>query len=107
MNTYLMQNLAAGRRFLEEFTGCYQVGTYVTMLGNDKDFLATRVSYKLNLHGPSMTVQSACSTSLVAICQACQSLMTDGCDMASGWGGFDHLSTTARVPASGRRLGFA
>jgi amino acid adenylation domain-containing protein len=82
MNTYLMQNLATGRPFLEEFTGVYQVGSYVTMLGNDKDFLATRVSYKLNLHGPSITVQSACSTSLVAICQACQSLMTDGCDMA-------------------------
>ena len=82
MNTYLMQNLATGRRFLEEFTGVYQVGSYLTMLGNDKDFLATRVSYKLNLHGPSITVQSACSTSLVAICQACQSLMTDGCDMA-------------------------
>ncbi len=82
MNTYLMQNLAADRRFLEEFTGNYQVGSYVTMLGNDKDFLATRVSYKLNLHGPSITVQSACSTSLVAVCQACQSLLTDGCDMA-------------------------
>ena len=82
MNTYLMQNLATGRPFLEEFTGVYQVGSYVTMLGNDKDFLATRVSYKLNLHGPSISVQSACSTSLVAICQACQSLITDGCDMA-------------------------
>lgn len=82
MNTYLMQNLATGRPFLEEFTGVYQVGSYVTMLGNDKDFLATRVSYKLNLLGPSISVQSACSTSLVAICQACQSLMTDGCEMA-------------------------
>ncbi len=82
MNTYFMQNLAADRRFLEEFTGSYQVGSYVTMLGNDKDFLATRVSYKLNLRGPSITVQSACSTSLVAVCQACQSLLTEGCDMA-------------------------
>ena len=82
MNTYFMQNLASGRAYLEEFTGAYQVGSYVTMLGNDKDFLATRVSYKLNLHGPSITVQSACSTSLVAVCQACQSLLTDGCDMA-------------------------
>ena len=82
MNTYFMRNLATGREFLEDFTGAYQVGNYVTMLGNDKDFLPTRVSYKLNLRGPSMTVQTACSTSLVAICQAAQSLLTGGCDMA-------------------------
>ena len=82
MNTYFMRNLATGREFLEDFTGSYQVGNYVTMLGNDKDFLPTRVSYKLNLRGPSMTVQTACSTSLVAICQAAQSLLTGGCDMA-------------------------
>ncbi len=82
MNTYFMQNLVSGRRYLEEFTGAYQVGSYVTMLGNDKDFLATRVSYKLNLRGPSITVQSACSTSLVAVCQACQSLLAEECEMA-------------------------
>ncbi len=44
MNTYFMRNLVGGREFLEEFTGAYQVGNYVTMLGNDKDFLPTRVS---------------------------------------------------------------
>jgi amino acid adenylation domain-containing protein len=82
MNTYFMRNLVTGREFLEDFTGAYQVGNYVTMLGNDKDFLPTRVSYKLNLRGPSMTVQTACSTSLVAVCQACQTLLTGGCDMA-------------------------
>ncbi len=82
MNTYFMHNLATDRSFLENFTGGYQVGSYVTMLGNDKDFLPTRVSYKLNLRGPSINVQTACSTSLVAVCQACQSLLTNGCDMA-------------------------
>jgi amino acid adenylation domain-containing protein len=82
MNTYLMHNLAGGRKFLEDFTGVYQVGSYVTMLGNDKDFLPTRISYKLNLRGPSVAVQTACSTSLVAVSQACQSLLTGGCDMA-------------------------
>ncbi|WP_446745077.1 amino acid adenylation domain-containing protein [Silvibacterium acidisoli] len=82
MNTYFMRNLATGREFLEEFTGGYQVGNYVAMLGNDKDFLPTRVSYKLNLRGPSMSVQTACSTSLVAVAQAAQSLLTYGCDMA-------------------------
>jgi acyl transferase domain-containing protein len=45
------------------------------LIGNDKDFLTTRVSYKLNLRGPSVTVQSACSTSLVAAHMACQSLL--------------------------------
>ncbi|HEV2274303.1 MAG TPA: amino acid adenylation domain-containing protein [Acidobacteriaceae bacterium] len=82
MNTYFMQNLAADRQYLERFTAAYQVGSYITMLGNDKDFLATRISYKLNLRGPSITVQSACSTSLVAVCQACESLRAGGCDMA-------------------------
>jgi len=82
MNTYFMRNLATGREFLEDFTGGYQVSNYVTMMGNDKDFLPTRVSYKLNLRGPSMSVQTACSTSLVAVCQAAQTLLTGGCDMA-------------------------
>ena len=82
MNTYFMRNLATGREFLEDFTGGYQVSNYVTMMGNDKDFLPTRVSYKLNLRGPSMSVQTACSTALVAVCQAAQSLLTGGCDMA-------------------------
>jgi amino acid adenylation domain-containing protein len=82
MNTYFMHNLAGNRGFLEDFTGSYQTGSYVTMMGNDKDFLPTRISYKLNLRGPSIAVQSACSTSLVAVSQACQSLLTHGCDMA-------------------------
>ncbi len=86
MNTYFMRNLVADRAFLERFTEEYQSGSYTAMLGNDKDFLPTRVSYKLNLRGPSMAVQSACSTSLVAICQACQSLLTYGCDMALAGG---------------------
>ena len=42
-------------------------------IGNDKDYLTTHVSYKLNLKGPSVAVQTACSTSLVAVCLACQS----------------------------------
>lgn len=55
-------------------------------LGNDKDFLATYVSYKLNLTGPSFTIQTACSTSLVAVHQACLSLLNDECRMALAGG---------------------
>jgi len=86
MNTYFLHNLCADRAFASNFTGNYQVGAYQTMMGNDKDFMPTRVSYKLNLRGPSMTVQSCCSTSLVAVCQACTSLMTYQCDMALAGG---------------------
>ena len=53
-----------------------------TLISNDKDFISTRISYKLNLKGPSVTVQSACSSSLVAIHLACQSLLTEETDMA-------------------------
>ena len=54
--------------------------------GNDKDFLATRVSYQLDLKGPSVNVQTACSTSLVAVHWACQSLLSGECDMALAGG---------------------
>ena len=76
MNTYLAANLASH----PELIGL--VGQYQVMLGNDKDFLPTRVSYKLNLTGPSLNIQTACSTSLVAVCVACQSLLNYQCDMA-------------------------
>ena len=51
-----------------------------------KDYLATRVSYKLNLKGPSINVQSACSTSLLATHLACQSLLSGACDIALAGG---------------------
>jgi microcystin synthetase protein McyG len=52
------------------------------LVGMDKDFLTTRVSYKLDLKGPSVNVQTACSTSLVAVHLACQSLLHGDADMA-------------------------
>ncbi|MBV8138380.1 MAG: SDR family NAD(P)-dependent oxidoreductase, partial [Deltaproteobacteria bacterium] len=51
-------------------------------IGNDKDFLSTRLSYKLNLTGPSLNVQTACSSSLVALHQACRSIASGECRMA-------------------------
>jgi acyl transferase domain-containing protein len=57
-------------------------GFFQIKLANDKDFLATRVSYKLGLKGPSVSIQTACSTSLVAVHMACQTLLGGECDMA-------------------------
>ncbi|HEX5656174.1 MAG TPA: type I polyketide synthase, partial [Polyangiales bacterium] len=56
------------------------------LLALDKDFLATRVSYKLDLRGPSVAVQTACSTSLVAVHLACQSLLLGECELALAGG---------------------
>jgi amino acid adenylation domain-containing protein len=61
-------------------------GSLPALIGAGPDFLTTRVSYKLNLRGPSVTVQTACSTSLVAVHHACRSLLDGECDMALAGG---------------------
>jgi natural product biosynthesis luciferase-like monooxygenase protein/amino acid adenylation domain-containing protein len=86
LNTYLLENVCSDPRIARQLTRNYQTGELPTLLGNDKDFLTTRVAYKLNLRGPAMTIQCACSTSLVAVIQACQSLLTYQCDMALAGG---------------------
>lgn len=62
------------------------IGRMELMIGNELDYLATRVSYKLNLKGPSLTTQTACSASLTAVHLACQSLLTYQCSMALAGG---------------------
>jgi acyl transferase domain-containing protein len=68
-----------------ELGSSYVKQTLLTQ-GNNNDYLSSRVSYKLNLHGPSIAVQSACSTSLVAVHLACQSLLSGECDLALAGG---------------------
>ena len=82
MNRYLIKNLLQHNEILNS------LGELQTIINNDKDFLTTRVSYKLNLKGPSVDLQTACSTSLVAIHFGCQSLVTHQCDMALSGGVF-------------------
>jgi phthiocerol/phenolphthiocerol synthesis type-I polyketide synthase E len=65
------------------------------MVTNDKDHLCMQVSYRLNLRGPSVVVQSTCSTSLVAVSLACEALKAGRCDMALAGG------ATVRVPQRG------
>ena len=86
IDTYLLWNLCSNQAFLAKLVDSIQVGSLQTELGNDKDYLATRVAYKLGLRGPAMTIQTACSTSLVAIATACQSLEAYQCDMALAGG---------------------
>jgi phthiocerol/phenolphthiocerol synthesis type-I polyketide synthase E len=57
-------------------------GDLAVRMGNDKDFLATRAAFKMGLEGPAVVVQTACSTSLVAVHMACQALLGGDCDMA-------------------------
>lgn len=78
MNWYLHDLIRSHR--LESLTG-FQV-----MVAGDKDFLPTRVSYKLGLTGPSLNIQTACSTSLVAVHCACQALAGGECEAALAGG---------------------
>ncbi|MFC3890654.1 amino acid adenylation domain-containing protein [Lentzea rhizosphaerae] len=84
--TYLISNLLGGARLTPNATA------FELMIHNDKDYLATRTAYKLDLHGPCVTVQTACSTSLVAVHLACQALLNEECDVAVAGG------VSVRVP---------
>lgn len=81
MGSYFYFNVCSNADLVEE-TGMF----LLRHTGNDKDFLSTRVSHALDLRGPSVNVQTACSTSLVAIHYAAQALRSGECDMALAGG---------------------
>lgn len=79
-NTYFERHLCGRTEIID------RLGAFQTMLANEKDFVTTRTSYKLNLTGPSLSVSTACSTSLVATIQAFDGLMSGQCDLALAGG---------------------
>lgn len=85
LSIYLLQNLWPNRDLINS-SGVFQVA-----IGNDPTFLATNVSYHLDLRGPSVSVGTACSTSLMAVHLACQSLLAHESDMALAGGVAIHL----------------
>ncbi|HSX63121.1 MAG TPA: beta-ketoacyl synthase N-terminal-like domain-containing protein, partial [Pseudoxanthomonas sp.] len=78
--SYYQHNVLAHPNLIDK------VGAFQVMLGNEKDYIATRVAHKLNLTGPAISVHTACSTSLVAIGQAVDSLRAGRCGMALAGG---------------------
>jgi acyl transferase domain-containing protein/surfactin synthase thioesterase subunit/acyl carrier protein len=85
VSSYLVDRLSSSSE-LPGYTGG------VAHIGNDKDFPSTRISYKLNLTGPSINVQTACSSSMVATHLACQAVLAGECNMALAGG------ATVRIP---------
>lgn len=80
LNTYLWFNLLTNAEALTS------AGSLSVVIANDKDFLPAQVSYRLDLRGPSIAVQTGCSTSLVAVHMACQALLAGECEMALAGG---------------------
>ncbi|AMJ68152.1 peptide synthetase [Hymenobacter sp. PAMC 26628] len=78
-NTYFLHNVLGN-------PAASQVGSFQVMLANEKDYIATRTAYQLDLKGPAVSVHSACSTSLLAIAQAVQSIRSGQCEVALAGG---------------------
>ncbi len=85
-NSYFLRNIS-GDETLKDTLDDYQI-----IIGSEDDYLATRVAFKLDLRGPAITVQTACSTSLVAVHMASRSLLNGECQMALAGG------VSVRVP---------
>nr|WP_107909031.1 polyketide synthase [Streptomyces chartreusis] len=80
LSSYLLHHILPS----DEYRG--QAHSHHVLMGNDRDFLATSVSYRLGLRGPSMTVQSGCSSSLVAVDMAKTALLAGQCEVAVAGG---------------------
>jgi len=81
-NSYYFKNILSNPNILETH------GEHQTSIANGPDYLATRVSYKLNLKGPSLSIYTGCSLSLISVCLGFDSLMSYQCDMALCGGSF-------------------
>ncbi|UOR05308.1 amino acid adenylation domain-containing protein [Hymenobacter aerilatus] len=79
-NTYLLHNVLGNAAVME------QVGAFQVMTANEKDYVASRTAYQLNLQGPAVSVHSACSTSLLAIAEAVKSIRAGQCELALAGG---------------------
>ncbi|AKD55176.1 type I polyketide synthase [Spirosoma radiotolerans] len=79
-NTYYLNNILGHKELID------QAGAFQVMTLNEKDYIASRTAYQLNLKGPAVSVYSACSTSLLAITQAVQSIRNGQCDVALAGG---------------------
>lgn len=95
-STYLLNALMSGDPFDSMAYGA-NMRTVSLAMGNDKDYIATRVAHSLNLTGPAVSVQTACSSALVALHLACQSLLVGDCELAVAGG------VSVRVPS---RVGY-
>lgn len=79
-NTYYLNNVLSNRDLIE------RVGSFQVMTVNEKDYIATRTAYELNLKGPAVSVHSGCSTSLLAIAEAVENIRSGRCDIAIAGG---------------------
>lgn len=79
-NTYYQNNVQGRPEIIN------QVGSFQVMTVNEKDYISSRTAYQLNLKGPAVSVYSACSTSLLAIAQAVESIRKGQCDVAIAGG---------------------
>lgn len=79
-NTYFTHNVLSDKEAIE------RVGSFLVMTANEKDYIATRLAHEMNLKGPALSIHTACSTSLVAVTAAVESLLNNKCDMALAGG---------------------
>ncbi|MFJ6780853.1 type I polyketide synthase [Streptomyces yangpuensis] len=84
-NTYLLRNVLPHRDIVAD------VGETASLIAAEKDHVATRTSHRLDLHGPAMTVQTSCSTSLVAVHMAVQTLLAGDADIVIAGGASIHV----------------